>query len=77
MFMSEFDLLKDQQRRFKQALIDCDPHIWFPTLRGNLEADNPGNWFICFVPGSWGKWKEAVYGVHFDFIYARPRGWLP
>jgi len=77
MNMSRFDLFLDQQERFSKALIDYDPHIWFPPLRGSFKEDNPGNWFICFVPASWGHWEGAIYGVHFDFIYARPRGPLP
>jgi hypothetical protein len=77
MSMSGFDLFNDQQDRFHKALQEYDPHIWFPPLRGNFKQDNPGNWFICFVPPSWGSWKGAYYGIHFGFMYARPRGDLP
>ena len=77
MSMSKFDLFKDQQARFKIALKEYDPNVWFPPLRGNFKMDNPGNWFICFVPTSWGRWKGATYGIHFGFMYARPRGDLP
>lgn len=74
---SRFDLWQDQQKRFTEALLDYDPHIWFPHLRGCFEENVPGNWFIAFVPLSWGRWTGAVYGVHFDFLYARPRRSLP
>lgn len=77
MSMSRFDLFMDQQKRLQIALKEYDSHIWFPPLRGNFKIDNPGNWFICFVPPSWGHWKGASYGVHFDFMYARPHGDLP
>lgn len=73
MDMSRFDLWNDQWGRFKEALLDYDPDIWFPRLRGSMKGDNTTNWFIAFVPLSWGRWEEAVYGVHFDFIYSRPR----
>jgi hypothetical protein len=53
--MSPFELFLDQQKRFISALRDYDPHIWFPPLRGGFEEDNPANWFICFVPASWGQ----------------------
>ena len=68
-----FALFKDQQARLSIALRDCDPTLWFPPLRGNFEPDVPGNWFICFVPGAWGRWRSRNYGVHFDFAYARAR----
>ncbi|MBN1362815.1 MAG: HNH endonuclease [Sedimentisphaerales bacterium] len=73
MDVNKFDLWNDQQMRFKKALLEHDPHIWFPRLRGNMKEDDPTNWFIAFVPPSWGRWEEAVYGVHFDFTYGRPR----
>lgn len=72
-FMSKFDLFKDQLKRFVEALTGYDPCIWFPPLRGGIEEGQPGNWFISFVPASWGRWKGAIYGVHFDFMYGRPR----
>lgn len=75
--MNKFHLFKDQQQRFHTALEEFDSTIWFPPLRGNFKKDNPGNWFICFVPTSWGKWKGASYGVHFGFIYARENGEKP
>lgn len=65
-----FELFKDQQMRFKTALCEYDPSIWFPRLRGKFEETVPSNWFICFVPGSWGRWRLNNYGVHFDFKYA-------
>ena len=74
---SPFTLYFDQQERFTKALRDYDPHLWYPPLRGGYEEDNPSNWFTCFVPDSWGHWKGATYGVHFDFMYARPRRFLP
>jgi len=74
---SAFALFKDQQARLSIALRDCDPTLWFPPLRGNFEPDAPGNWFICFVPGAWGRWRSRNYGVHFDFAYARARRDLP
>jgi len=77
MGMSRFDLFKDQQERFKDALLDYDPHIWFPPLRGDFEEDDPRNWFVAFVPPSWGRWKGAVYCVHFDFKYGRPPRFSP
>ncbi len=76
MKFSSFNLFLDQQERFIKTLRDYDPNIWFPPLRGGFKENNPGNWFICFVPASWGHWKGAIYGVHFDFMYARPRGSL-
>lgn len=72
----KFALFEDQQNRFKEALLIHDPKIWFPPLRGKFEDYNPGNWFICFVPSSWGRWK-GNYGVHFAFMYGRERGSLP
>ncbi len=72
-----FDLWRDQQKRFTEALLDYDPHIWFPPLRGSFEEDDPNNWFIAFVPPSWGRWKGAVYCVHFDFKYGRPPRYSP
>jgi hypothetical protein len=66
--ISKFDLFMDQQQRFHAALEEFDSTIWFPPPRGNFKKDNPGNWFICFVPASWGKWKGAIYGVHFGFL---------
>lgn len=63
----------DQQQRFCQALRDYDPTIWFPRLRGSIRPDNPNNWFICFLPDSWGRWKEALFGVHFGFKFSRVR----
>lgn len=77
MVVKRFDLFLDQQKRFKEALSNYSPGVWFPPLRGHFEEDNPGNWFIAFVPPSWGRWKEAIYGVHFDFMYARPRRSMP
>lgn len=68
--ISEFDLFYKQQALFKNALLEYDPEIWFPKLRGNFKEDVPGNWFICFVPNAWGKWK-VNYGVHFGFLYSR------
>lgn len=77
MTISSFDLFKDQQKRFIEALIDYDPKIWLPPLRGSHKENEPGNWFICFVPPPWGRWKGKIYGVHFAFIYAQPCGPLP
>jgi hypothetical protein len=74
---SAFALFKDQQARLRNALCENDPTIWFPPLRGNFEQNVPGNWFICFVPGVWGRWQTRNYGVHFDFAYARPQNNLP
>jgi hypothetical protein len=71
MTISSFDLFKDQQKRFIEALIDYDPKIWFPPLRGGHKENQPGNWFICFVPPSWGRWRGKIYGVHFAFIYGQ------
>jgi hypothetical protein len=73
---TDFSLFLDQQKRFAEALHEYDPSIWFPLLRGGFKEDQPGNWFICFVPSVWGRWKTN-YGVHFDFIYARPSSKLP
>jgi hypothetical protein len=75
--ISKFDLFLDQQQRFHAALEKFDSTIWFPPPRGNFKNDYPGNWFICFVPASWGKWKGAIYGVHFGFLYAREYGDKP
>jgi hypothetical protein len=69
MSMSGFDLFKVQQKLLCEELKKSD--VWFPPLRGEPKKDNSGNWFFCFVPESWGRWKGASYGVHFDFIYAR------
>lgn len=69
-----FLLFKEQVTLFRKALDDLDQGIWFPRLRGNMTPDNPGNWFIAFVPSAWGHWNDAVYGVHFDFMYAPQRG---
>lgn len=77
MSKSGFDLFKDQQARFCKALKNYDPNIWFPPIRGNFKKDNPSNWFICFVPTSWGKWKGASYAVHLGYLYARPTRELP
>lgn len=71
-----FALFLDQQARFINALRAYDPTVWYPPLRGKFEEDVPGNWFICFVPAAWGRWK-ANYGVHFDLIYARTNTKLP
>jgi hypothetical protein len=73
---TKFAIFREQQKQFKIALENHDPNIWFPSLRGNFTEDNPANWFICFVPSSWGRW-QGNYGVHFGFIYARERGSLP
>jgi hypothetical protein len=70
-------LFKNQQEHFKEELKKYDQSIWFPTLRGSFEKDNHNNWFISFVPGSWGRWKGAFYGVHFDLKYAVAKGSLP
>lgn len=69
--MSEFTQFCNQQLLFRDALIKFDHTIWFPSLRGKFEEDVPGNWFICFVPDAWGRWK-VNYGVHFGFLYSRP-----
>lgn len=74
---SKFALFMDQQTRFTEALKNYEPGVWFPPLRGKITEDNPGNWFVCFVPSSWGRWQGSVYGVHFEFLYARERGPLP
>jgi hypothetical protein len=72
-----FTLFLDQQDRFINALRAYDPTVWFPPLRGKFSEDVIGkNWFICFVPAVWGRWKTN-YGVHFDLIYARPGTELP
>jgi hypothetical protein len=71
-----FNLFLDQQERFMNALHAHDSTVWFPPLRGKFKEDQPGNWFICFVPAVWGRWKTN-YGVHFDFIYARSGIKLP
>lgn len=71
---SRFELFKDQQKRFKEALRKYDSNIWFPPLRGKFEENVPSNWFMPFIPAAWGHWKGAVYGVHFDFMYGRPCG---
>lgn len=72
---SDFSLFLDQQAHFIEALREHDPSVWFPTLRGNFEADVPGNWFICFVPAAWGYWK-GNYGIHFGFLYGREKSLL-
>ena len=72
MSIMKFNLFKVQQERFCKALHDYDSNIWFPPIRGNFKIDTPSNWFIAFVPASWGKWKGASYGVHFGFLYGRP-----
>ena len=72
-----FDLWRDQQERFTETLLDYDPHIWFPPLRGTFKEDDPNNWFIAFVPPSWGRWRGAVYCVHFDFKYGWPPRYSP
>ena len=74
---SAFKLFKDQQELFSKALREYDPSIWFPSLRGNFEEQVRGNWFICFIPGAWGRWKPQRYGVHFDFICAPAKKDLP
>lgn len=74
---SAFALFKEQQALLRTALCEYDSTIWFPPLRGNFVKKVPSNWFICFVPGVWGRWKTRNYGVHFDFAYARPRNNLP
>ena len=66
-----FGLFNDQKDRFIKALIEYDLSIWFPNLRGQIKENDYNNWFIAFVPGAWGQWKGAVYGVHFDMIYSR------
>jgi len=73
MITSDFSLFNEQQDRFRKEILEYDPKIRFPSLRGNFKKDNPGNWFICFVPASWGEWKGASYGVHFGLIYTRIR----
>lgn len=73
---TKFAMFREQQKLFEIALENHDLNIWFPSLRGNFTEDNPSNWFICFVPSSWGRW-QGNYGVHFGFIYARERGSLP
>lgn len=69
--MGAFHRFNDQQDLFRKAILERDSHIWFPALRGNFKADNPGNWFIGFVPASWGKWTGATFGVHFGLIYSK------
>ncbi len=73
----KFALFMEQQRLFREALRKYDRSVWFPPLRGTLTEDNPGNWFIAFVPSSWGRWHGATYGVHLDFMYARKHGRKP
>jgi hypothetical protein len=68
-----FAFFIDQQEQFKKALVKRDPNVWFPPLRGSWKEDDPSNWFLPFVPGTWGQWNGAVYGVHFDMIYAKAK----
>jgi hypothetical protein len=72
-----FKLFIEQQALLSKALLEVDPHTWFQLLRGNFKEAHRGNWFICFVPSSWGRWRGGTYGVHFDFVYARARQGLP
>ncbi len=68
-----FTLYMDQQERFIKALKEYEPETWFPPLRGKPTSNEPGNWFTCFVPPSWGRWDGCTYGVHFEFKYAPKR----
>lgn len=69
----DFNLFLDQEKKFIKALSEYDSNVWFPRMRGSYEENVPGNWFICFVPGAWGQWKTANYGVHFDLIFAKAK----
>lgn len=77
MRVESFTRFSDQKEHFIEAIKECDPDLWFPSDRGSLQLEKPGNWFVSFVPNSWGHWKGKMYGVHFAFIYARSRKGLP
>lgn len=74
--MGNFSLFIEQKNRLMEALKMADHKVWFPVLRGNYQNENPGNWFICFIPSEWGYWKNN-YGIHFSFAYGRARKELP
>lgn len=71
-----FKLFMDQLSRFQEALKKYDPCVWFPPPRGCIEENKPGNWWIMFVPSSWGRWKDN-FGVHFAFMYGPKCGSRP
>lgn len=67
-------LFKDQKNRFVEGLLRVDKDV---KVRGNWTELSPQNvskyknWFIGFVPNSWGVFKQGWFGVHFGFIWHR------
>jgi hypothetical protein len=73
--MKSYQVFKEQKNRFVEELLRAD-NI---TIRGNWAELNPKyirthrNWFVGFVPNSWGVFKEGWFGIHFGFIWYRDR----
>src|SRR3972149_2346491 len=73
---NSYRLFKEQKNRFAEELLRAESDI---TLRANWTELTPkyiskrANWWIGFVPNSWGVFKQGWYGVHFGFMYYRDR----
>jgi len=67
--VKSYNLFLDQKQRFVSELrrIDKDVKITIDPKKPNI--NNPGNWYMGFVPSSWGDFEQGMHGVHFEFAY--------
>jgi hypothetical protein len=71
-----YELFKEQKNRFAEELLRVDKDVTLRLNWGELSQDNiraHTNWFIGFVPNSWGMFKSNWFGIHFGFISYRDR----
>lgn len=71
-----YELFKEQKNRFVEELLRVDNGVKVCTNWRELSEHNINthkNWFIGFVPKSWGVFKAGWFGIHFGFAYHRDR----
>lgn len=71
-----YQLFKEQKNRFVEELLHIDKGVKVCTNWNELSEHNINthkNWFIGFVPRSWGAFKAGRFGIHFEFCYHRDK----
>jgi hypothetical protein len=73
--MKSYELFKKQKNRFVEELRHAEKDISITLDWKDLNPKNirdHKNWFVCFVPKSWGVSKKG-WGVHFGFYGQRDK----
>jgi hypothetical protein len=69
-------LFKEQKNLFVKELSKIEKNVDFRFNWGDLKPDNIRkrlNWFVVWIPSSWGTFKQSAAGIHLAFSYYRDR----